>query len=204
MKRFVLHWLLPAVGVCVIILTVCNMLVVNNAEGRLYSKVNDIPDGYEVGLLLGTSPRTRIYHWRNVFFDCRVKAAAELYHAGKIKRILISGDDNSLDGMDETLCMRDSLLARGVPNDALVLDGKGYCTAESVVRARQVYGLDIFIVISQRFHNERALYLADYLIGCDNAIGYNAYSPQSLMSQKTYIREWFARVKMFVDLFILK
>ena len=182
-------------------MVVSNLLVVKNAEGRLFEEVDSVPDGDYTGLLLGTTPMTRISHRRNIFFENRIKATANLYHAGKIRKILISGDDKSLDGINETECMKDSLLARGVPESDIILDGKGYRTIHSVQRAYYDYGCRNLIVISQKFHNERALYLANHLgLDFDWVIGFNAESPHSLMSQKTYIREWFARVKMFMDL----
>lgn len=95
--------------------------------------------------------------------------------------------------------MKDSLLARGIPQETIILDGKGYRTIHSIYRAYHHYGCGKMIVVSQKFHNERAIYLANHL-GYGQIVGFNAESPHSLMSQKTYVREWFARVKMFIDL----
>jgi len=193
--------LLAIISALAALMVVSNLLVVKNAEGRLFEEVDSVPDGNYTGLLLGTTPMTRISHRRNIFFENRIKATANLYHAGKIRKILISGDDKSLDGINETECMKDSLLARGVPESDIILDGKGYRTINSVQRAYYDYGCRNLIVISQKFHNERALYLANHLgLDFDQVIGFNAESPRSLLSQKTYVREWFARVKMFMDL----
>ena len=193
--------LLAIISALAALMVVSNLLVVKNAEGRLFEEVDSVPDGNYTGLLLGTTPMTRISHRRNIFYENRIKATANLYHTGKIRKILISGDDKSLDGINETECMKDSLLARGVPESDIILDGKGYRTIHSVQRAYHDYGCKNLIVISQKFHNERALYLANHLgLDFDWVIGFNAESPHSLMSQKTYIREWFARVKMFMDL----
>ncbi len=199
--RIIKRVLLAIISASAALMVVSNLLVVKNAEGRLFEEVDSVPDGDYTGLLLGTTPMTHISHRRNIFFDNRIKATANLYHAGKIRKILISGDDKSLDGINETECMKDSLLARGVPESDIILDGKGYRTIHSVQRAYYDYGCRNLIVISQKFHNERALYLANHLgLDFDWVIGFNAESPHSLMSQKTYIREWFARVKMFMDL----
>jgi len=180
----------------------CNAIVERNAEGRLYTDVNDVPE-YEVGLLLGTPPRTRIGRRINTFFIYRLDAAEELYKAGKVKTILISGDCNSLDGVNEVVCMRDSLMARGVPEDAIILDGKGFRTLDAVVRATKVYGYESYIVISQRFHNERSIYLAEHLgLDVNNLAGFNAEDAVSNMAMLTYVREYFARVKMLVDLLL--
>ena len=124
-----------------------------------------------------------------------------MFKAGKIEKILISGDENSLDGVNETECMRDSLVARGVPASAIILDGKGYRTINSIINANKVFGLKSFTVISQKFHNERAIYQAEHLgLDIENIQAYNARDPKSARAFLTTIREYFARVKMFMDL----
>ena len=150
---------------------------------------------------MGTTPQARIGRITNYFFIYRIDAAEQLYKAGKIEKILISGDENSLDGINEPECMRDSLVARGVPASAIILDGKGYRTICSVANANNVYGLKSFIVISQKFHNERAIYQAEHLgLDVENIQAYNAKNPKSRRAYLTTIREYFARVKMFMDL----
>ena len=165
--------------VCIVLMLICNQIVVNNAKGKAYFDIDSIKYN-KVGLLLGTTPQARITKVKNYFFIYRIDAAEELYKAGKIEKILISGDENSLDGINESECMRDSLVARGVPVSDIVLDGKGYRTINSVVNANKVYGLKSFTIISQEFHN--------------------AKMPKSRRAFLTTIREYFARVKMFIDL----
>ena len=186
--------------VCMALMLICNQIVVNNAEGKVFSDIDSIKYN-KVGLLLGTTPQARITKVKNYFFIYRIDAAEELYKAGKIERILISGDENSLDGVNEPECMRDSLVARGVPVGDIILDGKGYRTISSIVNANEVYGLNSFTVISQEFHNERALYQAEHLgLDVENLQAYNAKMPQSRRAYITTIREYFARVKMFLDI----
>ena len=187
------------VVVCLALMLICNQMVVNNAEGKVFSDIDSIKYN-EVGLLLGTTPQARFDRITNYFFIYRIDAAEQLYKAGKIKKILISGDENSLDGVNETECMRDSLVARGVPANAIILDGKGYRTICSVVNANKVYGLKSFTIISQKFHNERAIYQAEHLgLDVENLQAYNAKMPKSRRAFLTTIREYFARVKMFWD-----
>ena len=156
---------------------------------------------YKYGLLLGTTPKTRIGRRTNQFFKHRIDAAVSLFKAGKICKILISGDENSLDGMNEVECMRDSLIARGLPREDIILDGKGFRTLDAVVRATKVYGLNSYVVISQKFHNERAIFLAEHMgLNVQNLSGFNAADATSNMAMMTYIREYFARVKVFVDI----
>lgn len=198
--RFFLWSLCLFALLCLCVIFVCNLLVVNNAEGKAYSDIDSIKYN-KVGLLLGTTPQARIGRITNYFFIYRIDAAEELYKAGKIEKILISGDENSLDGINEPECMRDSLIARGVPVGDIILDGKGYRTICSVVNANKVFGLKSFTIISQKFHNERAIYQAEHLgLDLENIQAYNAKMPKSRRAYLTTIREYFARVKMFMDL----
>ena len=185
---------------CAVLMLLCDHWVSSNAEGKTFYEIDSIRHN-KVGLLLGTNPKARVTKITNYFFIYRVDAAERLYRAGKIEKILISGDEDSLDGVNETECMRDSLVARGVPADDIILDGKGYRTINSVVNANKVYGLRSFTIISQEFHNERALYLAEHLgLDVENLQAYNAEMPKTRRAFLTTIREYFARVKMFWDL----
>ena len=187
---------------CIAIMLVCNYLVVKNAKGKVFSDIDSIKYS-RVGLLLGTTPQSRFDRITNYFFIYRIDAAEQLYKAGKIEQILISGDDNSLDGINEPECMRDSLVARGVPASAMVLDGKGYRTINSIINANKVYGLKSFTIISQQFHNERAIYQAEHLgLDLDSIQAYNAKDPKTRRAYLTTIREYFARVKMFWDILV--
>lgn len=188
------------IAMLVIAIISCNRTVVNSAKHKAFDEIDSIKPA-EVGLLLGTTPQTRITGRKNMFFKYRIDAAEELYNAGKIQYILISGDENSLDGINEPQCMKDSLVARGIPEDAIFLDGKGFRTLDSVVRMSKVFGVRTFTVISQRFHNERALYLAEHLgLDVEELQAYNAKEPKSAISMMTFIREYFARVKMFLNI----
>ena len=191
-------------ALCFALILICNHLVVNNAKDKVFSDIDSIKYN-KVGLLLGTTPQARIGRITNYFFVYRIDAAEQLYKAGKIEQILISGDEHSLDGVNEPECMRDSLVARGVHASAIILDGKGYRTICSVVNANKVYGLKNFTIISQKFHNERAIYQAEHLgLDVENIQAYNAEDPKSRRAYLTTIREYFARVKMFLDLMTAK
>lgn len=176
---------------------ICFSVVKNNAENRLYSDVKQIPHN-KVGLLLGTAPVTP-WGVHNNYYDYRINAATELFKAGKIDYILVSGDNHSTD-YDEPTCMRDSLMVRGIPKDKIILDYAGFRTLDSVVRAKEIFGQDSITIISQQFHNERALYLAKrYEI---EAVAYNAKDVEYWKKKlKIHGREYLARVKMFIDLY---
>lgn len=204
MKKFfkLLLWSIGiGVALCLALMLSCDYLVTSNAKGRTYDDVDAIPYR-EVGLLLGTTPQTRIGRLVNRFFTFRIDAAEKLYKAGKVGKILISGAEDSLDGVNEVVSMRDSLIARDVPSDAMILDGKGFRTLESIIRASDVYHAKSFTIISQQFHNERALYQAAHLnLDVEDVIAYNAESPRTAMAMIIYAREYLARVKLFLDLF---
>ncbi|MBQ9356858.1 MAG: YdcF family protein [Prevotella sp.] len=202
MKRIrMVIWMVGIIAVlCIAVMLICNQIVMNNAKGKVFSEIDSIKYN-KVGLLLGTTPQARIGRIINYFFVYRIDAAERLYKAGKIGKILISGDENSLDGINEPECMKDSLVARGVPAGATILDGKGYRTICSVVNANKIFGLKCFTIISQEIHNERALYQAEHLgLDMENVQAYNAEIPKSRRAYLTSIREYFARVKMFWDL----
>ena len=190
--------------VCIVVMMVCNQIVVNNAKGKVFSDIDSI-EYNKVGLLLGTTPQARIGRITNAFFTYRIDAAEQLYKRGKIEKILISGDENSLDGVNETECMKDSLVARGIPASDIILDGKGYRTLNSIINANKTFGLKSFTIISQQFHNERAIYQSEHLgLDFEGIQAYNAEMPKSRRAFLTTIREYLARVKMFIDLIIFE
>ena len=204
MKKKYFNRLMIAASIVFVVIFIITMsfnyIVIKNSDGKIYDSLDSIKPA-EVGLLLGTTPQTRIGGRKNMFFKYRIDAAEDLYNAGKIKYIFISGDENSLYGVNEPECMKDSLVARGIPKNVIFLDGKGFRTLDSVVRMSKVYGVRIFTIISQRFHNERALYLAEHLgLDVEDLQAYNAKEPTSAMSMMTYVREYLARVKMFLDI----
>jgi SanA protein len=160
--------------------------------------ITDVP-ARRVGLLLGTGKTTR-GGWSNPHFVNRVQAAAELYRAGKIERILVSGD-NHVKGYDEPTDMKDALVATGVPEQAIALDYAGFRTFDSIVRAKKVFGVSDCTVISDRFHNYRSLFIARRY-GID-AVAYCAEDVPLRYSVKTKVRECAARLKAVLDLYVL-
>lgn len=197
-RIFVYAFVLP-LSLCCLGILFCNYRITGYAKGRIFRDTTLIPYN-KVGLLLGTSPRVRSGK-SNPYFDNRIAAAAALYEAGKVKYILISGD-NRRHNYNEPQAMKDSLLKRGVPKEALVLDFAGLRTLDSVVRSKEIFGQDSVTVISQQFHNERAIFLARHY-GI-HAIGYNAKDVDIQQGFKTQVRELLARVKVYVDFFTSK
>ena len=199
MKRKLLYITLIITILCVISIIICNRRIKKNASQKLYTEITETPKN-NVGLLLGTSPKLKNGN-NNLYFDYRIFATLELYKAGKINYILISGD-NRKENYNEPEEMKKALMQRGVPEKYIYLDYAGFRTLDSVVRAKEVFGQSRLTIISQRFHNERAIYLAEK--NGINAIGYNAKDVNAYSGLNTNIRELFARVKMFIDLAINK
>ena len=199
LKRIIIVVLLtPLFGI--LIIAFCNQAVIQFSKGKIYDNVKEIPYK-EVGLLLGTSPTT-INGWTNIYYTYRIDAAVKLYKAKKISRILISGDGKEK-SYDEPKYMRRDLIKRGIPAHKITLDKKGLRTYDSVINAKETFGLSNFTVISQRFQNERAIYLAGH--NDIDAIGFNAKDAPNQKGKsaiKVRIREVFAKVKVFMDLIL--
>lgn len=190
---------LTALFICIFISA--NILVEINAQNKnfYFSKSLNSTE-YTTAVLLGCGKRGKI--GLNPYYLYRVNAAAELYQKGKIKRILISGDNGRTE-YSEPEDMRDDLIARGVPACAITLDYAGFRTFDSMYRAKVIFKLDKFLIISQNFHNERALFLANAM-GID-AIAYNCKDLKANTSKFSFInmREYLARTKAFIDCYLI-
>src|SRR5580692_4807328 len=169
------------------------------ANGRLFRSVAAMPER-QVGVVLGTSKLTRRGK-ANLHFNQRIEAAAALYRAGKIRHLLVSGD-NHIASYDEPDDMRAALIAAGVPASAITCDYAGFRTLDSVVRAKEIFGLSQCTIISEDFHCPRALWIAQRH-GLD-AIAFAA-PDVSLRgwSLRAECREQLARAWCGVDLYVL-
>lgn len=176
-----------------------NLWIVLRAHGRIFTQVQDVPPT-EVGLVLGTSNRTPD-GGANQFFTGRMAAAAELYRAGKVRRLLLSGANHSAN-YNEPVNMRRALVARGVPEAALTLDETGFRTFDSAARAQSIFGLSRVTIVTDDFHAPRAVLLARHF-GVDAQAYCSAPVPWPL-SKKTRIREIGARIKALLDLYLLQ
>ena len=176
-----------------------NYWMVSSVSHKLYTNTAEVPFN-ELGLLLGTSKFNRS-GTTNLFFKYRIQAAADLIKTGKIKHIIVSGD-NSLIEYNEPRDMKRALILLGVPDSCITLDFAGFRTFDSVVRSKKVFGQDKITVISQKFHNERALFIADYY--AIDAIGFCAKDAPSQYSFWTNIREPLAKFRALIDLYVIK
>lgn len=188
------------VSLMVAILAICAILSANHAVEKgtnphIYSDVTAIPH-HTAALLLGTSKTLRSGK-ANLYFQYRIDAAVALFKSGKIDCIVISGD-NGRESYNEPEDMKVELVKQGIPEKQIYLDHAGFRTLDSVVRMNKVFGQNNFTVISQEFHNRRAIYIAQAK-GL-NAIGFNAKNVDAYSGFKTQVREKLARVKLFLDL----
>ncbi len=167
------------------------------AAPHLYNDADKVP-GATVGVLLGTS-RYLSGGRENLYFKYRIDAVEELFRKRKISYILVSGD-NSEKSYNEPQAMFQALVARGIPKENIELDYAGFRTLDSMVRARKVFGQKRFVVISQKFHNERAVFIAR--ANDIEAVGFNARDVKVNFGFKTRLREVLARGKMILDLYI--
>ncbi|ADQ82290.1 YdcF family protein [Riemerella anatipestifer] len=175
----------------------CNYIIKSQSESYIFSNISEVPTK-KVGLVLGTSKYLQ-NGIPNCYFKYRIDAAAELYKNGKVQYFIVSGD-NSRKDYNETEDMKLDLMAHGIPENHIYQDFAGFRTLDSVIRAEDIFGQKTFIIISQKFHNERAVYLARKN-GLE-AYGYNAQDVNAYAGLKTQVREYFARVKVFYDLLL--
>lgn len=193
-KLFKIFLLLCLIGIAIVVW--CSYIVEKSSRGKIFNNVSDIPCN-DVGLLLGTNPIGRTGR-PNIYYVHRIQAVVDLYKAGKIKVVLISGD-NSHRSYNEPEYMKKDLVSKGIPADRIFLDYAGFRTFDSMIRAQKVFGQNSFTIISQEFHNQRALYICQHL-GID-AVAFNAKNTISRYWRiRMYFREKLARTKAVLDI----
>lgn len=171
-----------------------NFTIKDQTESFVTSDLSKLPIE-KTGLLLGTS-KILSNGAPNAYFVNRINAAAELYKSGKVQNIIVSGDNSQKD-YNEPEEMKNELIKAGVPAEKIFEDFAGFRTLDSVFRAKEIFGQNSYIIISQRFHNERAVYLARK--NGIEAFGYNAEDVNKYAGLKTNAREKLARAKVFWD-----
>jgi SanA protein len=199
-NRYRKIFLFTSIGLGVALLTVlyCNWRVQHDTAPYTFTQVAGVPHN-RVGLVLGTSNRLRNGS-PNPFFNYRIAAAVRLYRQKKIDYLVVSGD-NSQKNYNEPEMMKTALVKKGVPASRIYMDYAGLRTLDSVVRCRKIFGQSRFTIISQAFHNQRALFIAQHY-GLD-AVGFNAEDVTGRNGLKVQMREMLARVKVFLDLYLL-
>jgi len=174
---------------------ITDKIVEKNTENKTYNSLADIPHN-KVGLLLGTS-KFLVDGRVNAYYSYRIEATKKLFEAKKIDFVLVSGDNGTI-SYDEPTVIKKDLLESGIPTSSIFLDYAGFRTLDSIVRSKEIFGQNSITVISQKFHNERAIFIAEKK-GIE-AIGYNAQDVSTYFGLKTQLREKLARLKMMFDL----
>jgi len=179
----------------IIFIAWANYSIKKNSDPFLSYTTADLPQ-MKTGLLLGTS-KSLNNGFPNAYFYNRIFAAVELYKIGKIQYIIVSGD-NSRKDYNEPEDMQLALMEHGIPQNKIFLDFAGFRTLDSVVRAKEIFGQTKLIIISQKCHNERAVFLARQ--NGMEAFGYNAADVNKYAGFKTNMREYLAKAKAYWDL----
>lgn len=174
-----------------------NYSIKNESAPLVSYNIKDVPEA-KTALLLGTG-KTLSNGMPNAYFYNRIKAATDLYKSGKVQYIIVSGDNSSKD-YNEPEDMQFALVQQGVPQDRIILDHAGFRTLDSVVRAKDIFGQTKIVIISQKFHNERAVFLAQK--NGMKAFGYNAEDVNKYAGLKTNMREYLAKAKAYWDLLL--
>lgn len=196
-KRILKFSLYPALA-GLIFLSWSNIWVVLATKDHIFKETSELSDG-QVGLILGTSNK-RLDGKPNPYFQHRIEAAAELYRSGKVRHLILSGD-NRTKYYNEPQFMRNALVKLGVPDSVMTSDFAGLRTLDSVVRCKEIFGQGEFIIITQEFHCYRAVFIAqNYNL---DATAYVAKSMPLPYSLKVLGRELFARTLAVIDLYIL-
>jgi SanA protein len=203
----ILHWLTwrrLIVTVCIGLwcaaaaIWAANQWVESTSAALCHSRLEEVPE-LPVALVLGCSPT--IEGRPNLFYVYRMEAAVRLYQSGKVRALIVSGDNGSKQ-YDEPTAMKADLVRRGVPAEAVYCDYAGFRTLDSVVRSERIFGQKRFLVVSQRFHNERAVFLARRH-GLD-AEAFDAGDVNGSSGLMTHLREHLARVQAVLDVTVLR
>lgn len=197
MKKKIKIIIISAIVCPVILMLVSNYCIEKSARHKTFTEVSNIQNN-KVGLVLGTAKRLQNGNI-NLYFKYRIEATVQLYNSGKIEFVLVSGD-NGNKNYDEPTDFKNELIKRGIPENKIFLDYAGFRTLDSVVRAKVIFGQESITFISQKFHNERAIFLAEK--NGIKAIGFNARDVSAKAGFKTRIREYFARTKAVIDVII--
>jgi SanA protein len=187
------------VGTGALFLLLCNLWVVWSTSARIYEDQSSLPD-HQMALVLGTSHRT-VGGGPNPYFEKRMETAAELFKYGKVSHFILSGDNRTM-YYNEPIEMRKALVGKGVPPTAITLDYAGLRTLDSIIRCKQIFGQDKITIITQPFHSYRALFISSYYD--IDAVAMVAGEPDFENSIKVRFREYLARTKAVLDLYVFK
>ena len=187
-------WFVLALALLALFILLADWRVESTGSAGIFVNRAELPK-VDAALVLGTAKY--LAHGKiNTYYEARVKAAASLYAAGKVRGIVVSGDNSTL-RYNEPQRMKEDLVALGVPSEFITCDYAGFRTLDSVVRMEAVFHMRRYVVVSQDFHVERALYLAR-AFGQD-PVGFVADEPPTAQVLKVRVREKLARAMAVLD-----
>jgi len=194
-RKYILLVVVFLLGLIPCVVWISNAIVVHSTQAFHSAEVEKVP-ATKVCLVLGTSKELKNGRI-NLYFSKRIQACVKLWKAGKVKAFIVSGD-NRKHSYNEAFDMRIALIREGIPDSVIHPDYAGLRTLDSVVRSKDVFGQDSIVIVSQEFHNQRALYIAQHRGVV--AYGFDAEDVNTKYGFKTRIREYFARVKVLIDI----
>ena len=183
--------------IILLILAIADYLVSYYARRLSYSLLQDLPK-CEFALVLGTSKYIGQTRQQNRYYRYRIDAALALWRAGKVKQFIVSGHGLDEDALSETECMQADLVAGGVPAHLIWQDRAGLRTLDSIIRFKQQFYKAKVCIVSQPFHNQRALLQAAFYQV--NAVAYHAQIIGWRAGWRVHQRERFARLRLWYDL----
>jgi SanA protein len=183
------------VGAVVVALVAANLVVLWGAAA--YLRPNSELPHCEVAIVLGA--KVQPDGQPSAALEDRLQTAVELYRAGIVRKLLLSGDHGQRT-YDEVNAMRRFMLAAGVPREDVFLDHAGFSTYQTMYRARDVFQVKQAIVVTQRFHLARSVYTARQL-GLE-AWGCEADKRPYASAMRNTVREWLARAKALFELHV--
>lgn len=197
LKRVLRMGVFVVLGILVTVL-LTNLWVVKSTQAEVLTDFELLPDS-GVALVLGTSHRL-VDGTPNPFFHNRMATAAQLYKEGKIVHFIVSGD-NRTKYYNEPMEMQKALIKLGVPSESITLDYAGLRTLDSIVRCKEIFGQSKITIITQPFHSYRALFISKYYEM--QAVALVAEEPNMERALPVYVREYLARTKAILDLYVL-
>lgn len=184
------------IGVIVSVVLLADVTISLSTGSQLYQDIELIPT-QDTALVLGTSKYIR--RTLNPYYQYRIDAAIELYKQNKVTHFLLSGD-NAHRSYNEPWTMKRDLLKAGIPEENITLDYAGFRTLDSVQRAKQIFEANSLTIVTQKFHCQRALFIANHF--SMDTVCLVVPSPSGWANTKIRIREVLARTKAILDLYI--
>jgi SanA protein len=198
-KRGMLKLVLWFVGALVVSVVGSNGWIIYSTKSKIVA-ANQLTSKNNIVLVLGTSKKLSS-GLPNPFFDNRIKTAVDLFERGLVAHFILSGD-NRTRYYNEPYEMKKALVRAGVPDSIITLDFAGLRTLDSIVRTKEIFGQNKIIIITQLFHCYRALFISDFYKV--DAVAIAADEPDQKNTFKVYMREYFARAKAVLDLYVFQ